>query len=342
MSVSQKLSVSEVKLSARHKWRGILVALGVDEAFLRNRHGPCPACGGTDRFRFHDREGDGEYICSPDGSGCGAGDGLSLLQKVHGWEFRKALNEVANVVGVAQPTSGQAKRKPSGDWMKKLIQETMAAAKPVAQGDPVQRYLVQRGFRLAHYPATLLTHESLGYFEEQNGKSRLVATYPAMLGVVQGASGEVVALHRTYLTTAGTKAAVSDPKRLLNKGIKGAAVRLFEVQDEIGVAEGIETALAAHLETGVPVWSTLNAGNMADVWLPESVKRVHIFADGQFAGLKPAFALAHRLSTGQHKKEVLVHTLRNGDGRFKWSIFRSSDLPLDFADIHGKRLKVAA
>jgi putative DNA primase/helicase len=57
---------------ARNRWREILPRLGVDTQFLTNRHGPCPLCGGKDRFRFDDRDGSGSYICGQ----CGAGVGV--------------------------------------------------------------------------------------------------------------------------------------------------------------------------------------------------------------------------------------------------------------------------
>ena len=44
---------------ARNRWREILPRFGIDTRFLTNRHGPCPLCGGRDRFRFDDRNGDG-------------------------------------------------------------------------------------------------------------------------------------------------------------------------------------------------------------------------------------------------------------------------------------------
>ncbi len=36
--------------AARGHWPDILVRFGIDESYLRNRHGPCPLCGGRDRF----------------------------------------------------------------------------------------------------------------------------------------------------------------------------------------------------------------------------------------------------------------------------------------------------
>ena len=45
---------------ARGRWREVLPALGVETRFLQNKHGPCPLCGGRDRFRWDDRDGSGE------------------------------------------------------------------------------------------------------------------------------------------------------------------------------------------------------------------------------------------------------------------------------------------
>ena len=47
--------VDEVKRAAHGRWPGVLTAFGIPAGMLVNRHGPCPLCGGTDRFRFDDR-----------------------------------------------------------------------------------------------------------------------------------------------------------------------------------------------------------------------------------------------------------------------------------------------
>ena len=44
---------------ARGRWREILPRFGIAGRFLQNRHGPCPLCGGKDRYRFDDRDGSG-------------------------------------------------------------------------------------------------------------------------------------------------------------------------------------------------------------------------------------------------------------------------------------------
>lgn len=60
------------------------------------RHGPCPKCGGKDRFRLDDLDGRGTWICSQ----CGNGDGLDLVKLITGYGVRKAAQEVAQVLNV--------------------------------------------------------------------------------------------------------------------------------------------------------------------------------------------------------------------------------------------------
>jgi phage/plasmid primase-like uncharacterized protein len=81
--------------AAKGRWREILPALGVPAKFLTGRNGPCPACGGRDRFCFTDRSKNGDYICRQ----CGAGHGLGLVMKVNGWAFRQAAKAIDDVIG---------------------------------------------------------------------------------------------------------------------------------------------------------------------------------------------------------------------------------------------------
>src|ERR1700736_3637964 len=84
---------------ARDRWREILPQLGIETRFLTNKHGPCPLCGGRDRFRFDDRDGSGSYYCNQ----CGAGVGLILLRKLHGWDYGTACAEVDKIIGTDSP-----------------------------------------------------------------------------------------------------------------------------------------------------------------------------------------------------------------------------------------------
>ena len=49
--------IERVKRQAHGRWDEILAACGVAETILRKRNGPCPLCGGTDRFVYSDKYG---------------------------------------------------------------------------------------------------------------------------------------------------------------------------------------------------------------------------------------------------------------------------------------------
>ena len=119
-----------------------------------------------------------------------------------------------------------------------------------------------------------------------------------MVAGVQAPDGEIIAVHRTYLRD-GLKALGRQSKRILGKGIDGAAVRLAAATDELAITEGIETGLAVGQKFDVPVWAAMNCGNMEQLQIPATVSRVTIYADndsdGAFAGQVAAYSLAQCL-----------------------------------------------
>src|SRR3546814_1397402 len=66
----------------------------------------------------------------------------------------------------------------------------------------------------------------------------------------------------------------------------------------MGVAEGIETALAVTRDFGIPCWSTISADGLKAFTPPAIVKRLRIFGDNdpKYGGQAAAYALAHRMS----------------------------------------------
>jgi Toprim domain len=76
---------------------------------------------------------------------------------------------------------------------------------------------------------------------------------------------------------------VPSPKKietpLAGGATKGAAIKLSEAGSMLGIAEGIETALAVREATGLPTWSCISAGGLKKVVLPPAVKDVYIWAD---------------------------------------------------------------
>lgn len=97
-----------IRREAMGRWRGVLSALSIEVPASSKEHGPCPTCGGKDRFRFDDENGRGSWFCNQ----CipHAGDGFRLVQNAKRCSFPEALQFVAGVLGV-QPTNGDPARK---------------------------------------------------------------------------------------------------------------------------------------------------------------------------------------------------------------------------------------
>ena len=143
------------------------------------------------------------------------------------------------------------------------LRRVWGEARPITAGDPVHTYLHQRGIPLplADLPLVLRYHPHLIYRHEDGHRTY----HPTMLARVDDPSGRAVTLHRTYLALHGRKADVASPKKLMSPAIsgatRGAAIRLYATGDTLAVTEGIETALAVRLATGLPVWAaTLRGG----------------------------------------------------------------------------------
>lgn len=101
------LPQSDITREAQGHWPRILISLGLPPGALRNKHQPCPACGGRDRFRFDNKDGRGSYYCNQ----CGAGDGFSLAMKYHGWDFKRCADEVRQVLGTQHTANLQTPPK---------------------------------------------------------------------------------------------------------------------------------------------------------------------------------------------------------------------------------------
>jgi len=284
----------DIKHLARNRWPSILEALGIDPRYLTGKHGPCPVCGGKDRFRFTDKDGDGLHICNQHGSG----DGFRLLMDVYGWDFKHTVKEVSALVDTATLSTPKPQKSP--EQIRADLKRVFDGCKKAVWTDPVGLYL--KGRRITAMP-DVLCHPGLEYYGESN------AIYPCMVAVVRNPAGKPIALHRTYVYQ-GQKAPVETPRKGMTpvEPIRGAYIRLFQALPEMGIAEGIETACHAHQLFSMPVWSVINTTNMEGFNPPEGVTHLHIFGDNDlnFAGQRSAYILANRLSLNGLKVSVHI------------------------------------
>jgi phage/plasmid primase-like uncharacterized protein len=91
---------------------------------------------------------------------------------------------------------------------------------------------------------------------------------------------------------------VEKPRKIVSKHGNGPHVRLTPVAAMLGIAEGIETALAASRLFGIPTWSVLSTYGVETFEPPAEVNHLIIYADHDLngAGQKAAYALAARLA----------------------------------------------
>jgi putative DNA primase/helicase len=279
---------------ARGHWREILPLLGVETRYLTNKHGPCPICGGKDRFRFDDRDGSGSYFCNQ----CGAGVGLILVRKLNGWDHRTACDAVDKILGSgnAEP----AAHAQSNDRSSRLanIERLLREA---CHPDVVAANLRRRGLSVSS--PVLRGHWRCPYYDDER---KLIGIFPAVIAPITGADVSLQSLQRIYTGDLGER-----PRKKTMPPvdtISGAAVRLFKPGDELGIAEGVENALAAYQLFNIPVWATLFAENLKRFEPPAGISGLHVFADndGNYTGQEAAFRVAHRLSRNTFPVKVHV------------------------------------
>ena len=291
--------MNNLKERATNRWRSILENF-IPESSLTGKHCACPICGGKDRFRYDDMNGNGTFFCSH----CGAGSGIHLLSLVLGVSHREAWNRVEEVIGKS------VENKPAAEMdREKMIRGIISECKPIEENGEVWNYLASRN--VLGYTHLLREVKSkfgysmmVGRFAHGNKMTGLHVTF-----VKDG--------KKHYVTSKASKDTACRKMYSLKKGgLNGSAIRLMPLQQSstLIVAEGIETAISASkIFGGHPVWATGSAGLLEAVSIPDTVTEVIIAGDcdASFTGQSAAYNLAFRLH--KQKKHVIVLIPNGGD-----------------------------
>jgi putative DNA primase/helicase len=102
--------------AADGRWFDILTTLGgIHADYLQDRHGPCPLCGGEDRFRWDDLDGKGGGYCNQCGGPHQSGGGISgitLLMRARDLTFKDAARAVEQHLGLPSPARPSSSTPP--------------------------------------------------------------------------------------------------------------------------------------------------------------------------------------------------------------------------------------
>lgn len=238
-----KMNVTETVKQACGHWPRILPALGVK--VLKNRHQACPVCGGSDRFRFDDKEGRGTWFCNQ----CGAGDGLKLVEKVFGVNASVAAGKVNAVTGNLPPVAPEVIAAAEAETEVNRKAAVALAVKLMEKARPAtcNAYLTRKGFPALECLTLTTMHKTGG------------VTFRAGDVVVplHDETGELVNLQ--FINSEGLK-------RTLKGGMVKGACHTIEGQKQTGkrlwIAEGYVTALTVHHLTGETVLVALSSVNL--------------------------------------------------------------------------------
>ncbi|HGK4673798.1 TPA: primase-helicase zinc-binding domain-containing protein [Kluyvera georgiana] len=238
-----KMNVTDTVKQACGHWPRILPALGV--TVIKNRHQACPVCGGSDRFRFDDKEGRGTWFCNQ----CGAGDGLKLVEKVFGVTPSEAAGKVNAVTGNLPPVSPELTAAADAETEADRKAAAALAVKLTEKARPAtgNAYLTRKGFP---------------------GRECLTLTVMHKTGGVTYRAGDVVVpLYDDSGALVNVQLINADGlKRTLKGGQVKGACHILDGKKEAGkrlwIAEGYATALTVHHLTGETVMVALSSVNL--------------------------------------------------------------------------------
>jgi CHC2 zinc finger len=253
--------------------------------------GPCPVCGGRDRFSINEKKA--VFNCRH----CArSGDTLELVMHVMSCDFLGAVSFLAGEPGVEIDLAELERREARAAAAKKKAEDDSERYRAYARrcaievwkkagtwlGTPAGAYLIRRGIEWRQYGEVLQCLRYLHdhpYEKKIGGQNMTLHRGPCLIAVVQDARGRIGAVHQTWidLDQENGKARILHPKtgevmdpKLVRGSKKGGAIRLtgHVCGSTLIMGEGIETTLSAMVAGVVPgasYWAGVDLGNMSGV-----------------------------------------------------------------------------
>ena len=313
-NIAQPMTWAQLQEGAKGNWSHIFAELApklLEAVTCAPNHVPCPVHGGDNGYRLFDHFNDtGRGICNT----CGPQkSGVATLAWVKGCSMAEATAMVQEWLTKEKSQPPAIERKafvappkldPAVAYAR--LREVWKSSLPL--GGAAEAYLVNRGIWRENLPSVLRAHAGLTYIHGKEKKN--YGKFPCLLAPIRDKANQIVSIHRIYLTEDGQKAPVPDAKKMMSPcaELRGAAIKLFPPGKTLGLAEGVETALAAHAVSRMPVWSCVSAVLMELVEVPDSVEHVVIWTDLDRSqrGIQAAERLADRMEALGKTVEICV------------------------------------
>lgn len=237
--------------------------------------GPCPACGGTDRFAINTRKR--LFNCR----GAEGGDTIAMVEHITGCSFIESVEQITgtsrpdrsrdetaeeraarlkrnaerNIAGQRQAEEERRAEAARARADEQAVHEVLERAQPI-QGTHGEAYMRDgRGLT----PSKRLTQDlkfvaDLDYWgAADNGAGKLVklAVLPALIAIIRAFDGAIIGISQTYLDPKEPKKwePVGSPHNSAKKirgDKRGGMIRLGRMEETMAISEGWENALAWH------------------------------------------------------------------------------------------------
>jgi phage/plasmid primase-like uncharacterized protein len=211
------------------------------------------------------------------------GDALDLVQSVLGGDTRQAIEWAKRWLGLDDQQPDAIPRRPAP-----------APVEEPPQADPVEKReaIWARCQHWLRSPAETYIATRHGWLHEDADVRYMPPTdrrpqHLMVALVTDFVTAAPLTLHFTEIVPDGAGWRRGERKLMAGGRKVGGVIRLYpdaDVDLGLGLAEGIETAASVMASGWRPVWSTIDAGNMADLPVLPGLKCLSIFADHDRSG----------------------------------------------------------
>jgi hypothetical protein len=220
--------------------------------------GPCPKCGGNDRFAINTRKQ--VWNCRGCKSKNIKGDVIGLVQFLDGCGFGKAIKTLTSTTverTVSPDPPSKVKSTDANEEEQRRVARWLWSQRRPATGSLVETYLRARGYTGAIPP-------TLGYLPARDGyPPSMIAAYALPNEIEPGVLGPpltIMAVHVTDLQPDGSdRVRAKGAKRTIARPL-GLPIAISSITDglSLAISEGIEDALAL-AAAGFATWAAGSA-----------------------------------------------------------------------------------